>query len=120
MNVILMRAGYPLVIILKNDRQKYYRALRQADNGRYKSLIQFIAQSALRSLNIYLDTLLPSQEKDAFISLAEATQYCDYSQEYLGKLAKEGRLDAHKKSRNWVTTKAAIEEYVAKHGRKSD
>lgn len=119
MNLFLMKAGYPLVIILKNDRQKYYRCLRHADNGRYKLLIQFIAQAALRSLNMYLNTLTPPKQKDDFISLAEATQYCDYSQEYLSKLAKEGRLDAHKKSRNWVTTKTAIEEYVAKHGRKS-
>lgn len=115
MNLFLMRAGFPLVIILKNDRQKYYRALRMADNGRYRALIQFIAQAALRSLNLYLDAITPGEEKDEFISLAEATKYCDYSQEYLSKLAKEGRLDAHKKSRNWVTTKKAIEEYVAKH-----
>ncbi|MGE3278974.1 MAG: Fic family protein [Candidatus Altimarinota bacterium] len=117
MNLFLMRAGFPLVIILKNDRQKYYRALRMADNGRYKALIQFIAQAALRSINLYLDALTPAKEKDEFISLAEATKYCDYSQEYLSKLAKEGRLDAHKKSRNWVTTKKAVEEYVAKHGK---
>lgn len=118
MNLFLMRAGYPLVIILKNDRQKYYRALRMADRGRYKSLIQLIGQAAIRSLNLYLDTLTPSQEKDDLISLTEATKYCEYSQEYLSKLAKEGRLDAHKMKRNWVTTRKAVEEYVAKHGNK--
>ncbi|MDP2691765.1 MAG: Fic family protein [bacterium] len=117
MNLFLMRTGFPLVIILKNDRQKYYRALRMADKGRYKALIQFIAQAAIRSLNLYLDALTPAKKKDEFISLAEATEFCDYSQAYLGKLAKEGRLDAHKRDRNWVTTKKAIEEYVAKHGR---
>jgi len=116
MNLFLMRAGFPLVIILKNDRQKYYRALRMADRGRYRALIQLIAQAVIRSLNLYLDTLTPSQEKDNLISLTEATKYCNYSQEYLSKLAKEGRLDAHKMKRNWVTTKKAIEEYVAKHG----
>lgn len=116
MNLFLMREGLPLAIILKNDRQKYYRALRTADNGNYKALIQFIAQAALRSLNLYLDTLTPAKEKDNYISLAEATKYCDYSQEYLSKLAKEGRLDAHKKSRNWVTSKEAVLEYIAKHG----
>jgi len=112
-----MRAGYPLAIILKNDRQKYYRALRMADNGRYKALIQFMAQAALRSLNLYLEVLVAPADKDVFISLAEATKHCGYSQEYLSKLAKEGRLDAHKKSRNWVTTEAAIKQYIAKHGR---
>lgn len=115
MNLFLMRAGFPLVIILKNDRQKYYRALRFADNGRYRALIQFIAQATLRSLNLYLDTLTPSKEKDQFITLSEATKYCEYSQEYLSKLAKEGRLDAHKLKRNWVTTKAAIKEYIQRH-----
>ncbi len=118
MNLFLMKEGFPLVIILNNDRQKYYRVLRQADNGKPKALIQFIAQSALRSLNLYLDAVRPAQEKDEFISLADATKYCDYSQEYLSKLAKEGRLDAHKKSRNWVTTKQAVLDYMAKHGRK--
>ncbi|MDF2379104.1 MAG: Fic family protein [Candidatus Gracilibacteria bacterium] len=117
MNLLLMREGYPLVIILKNDRQKYYRALRLADSGRQKALTQLIAQSALRSLNMYLDTITPAKQKDEFISLSEATKFCSYSQEYLSKLAKEGRLDAHKKSRNWVTTKKAVEEYVTRFGK---
>jgi len=116
MNVLLMRAGFPLVIILKNDRQKYYRALRAADNGRYKAIIQFIAQAAIRSLNIYLDALVSSREKPAFILLSDATRFCSYSQEYLSKLAKEGRLDAHKQNRNWVTTEEAIKDYVKQHG----
>lgn len=117
MNLFLMREGYPLVIILKNDRQKYYRALRLADHGRYRALIQFIAQAALRSLNLYFDSILPPQEKGRFISLSDATKFCPYSQEYLSKLAKEGRLDAHKMKRNWVTTKGAVEEYVKGHAR---
>lgn len=118
MNIFLMKDGFPLVIILKNDRQKYYRALRAADKGRPKALIQFIAQAALRSLNIYLDSLTPAREKDEYITLAEATNFVDYSQEYLSKLAKEGRLDAHKRSRNWVTTRSAVEEYVKRHRRR--
>lgn len=117
MNLFLMREGFPLVVILKNDRQKYYRCLRSADHGRYKALIQFIAQAALRSLNMYLDTLSSSAEKPRFISLLEATKYCSYSQEYLSKLAKEGRLDAHKQNRNWVTSKEAVEEYLKRHGK---
>lgn len=118
MNLFLMREGYPLVIILKNDRQKYYRVLRQADSGRYKGLVQFFGQATLRSLNLYLDALSTVRSKREFITLAEATKYCEYSQEYLSKLAKEGRLDSHKQDRNWVTTKKAIEEYVAKQRKK--
>ena len=111
MNIFLMHFGYPLVIIQKNDQKKYYRVLQMADNGNCKPLVQFIAQTTLRSLNIYLDTLTPSKDKEKYISLFEASQSCSYSQEYLGKLAKEGRIDAHKEGRNWLTTKEAIERY---------
>lgn len=117
MNVFLMQYGFPLVIIQKNDRQKYYRVLAKADQGDYKPLVRFIAQAVLRSLNIYLDVLTPSKDKENLITLAQATKYCDYSQAYLGKLAKNGKIDAHKDGRNWVTTKKAIQDYIKKHGK---
>lgn len=112
MNIFLMNYGFPIAIIQKNDRQKYYRALAMADNGNYKSLVLFVAQAVLRSLNIYLDVLTPSKLKEKLISLAEATRYCSYSQEYLGKLAKEGKLEAIKVKRNWMTSKEAILKYI--------
>ena len=115
MNIFLMQYGFPLTIIQKNDRQKYYRVLAVADTGNYKPLIQFVAQTILRSLNIYLDVLTPSKLKENMISLAEATQYCTYSQAYLGKLAKEGRLEAIKIRRNWMTTKEAVLRYLSAH-----
>ena len=118
MNIFLMQYGVPLTIIQKNDRKKYYRVLSAADFGNYEPLVQFTNQNVLRSLSIYLDVLIPSKEKEKFISLAEATKYCNYSQAYLGKLAKEGRLEAIKIKRNWVTTKAAVLRYVKAHKKK--
>lgn len=115
MNIFLMQHGFPLTIIQKNDRQKYYRVLAAADNDKYKPLVLFTAQAILRSLTIYLDVLSPSKNKVNLISLAEATKYCSYSQAYLGKLAKEGRLEAVKVQRNWMTTKEAIQQYVKAH-----
>lgn len=115
MNIFLMQYGFPLAIIQKNDRQKYYRALALADEGNNKMLVNFIAQAVLRSLNIYLETLTTTKEKEIYISLAEATKYCSYSQAYLGKLAKEGRIDAHKVKRNWVTTAQAVQNYEKSH-----
>ncbi len=119
MNIFLMKYGFPLVIIQKNDRQKYYRVLSMADNGDYKPLVNFIGQAVLRSLNIYLDTLLSAKEKNKWISLAEAAKHCSYSQAYLGKLAKEGKIDAHKQKRNWVTTKEAVQKYEKNSSKKS-
>jgi len=115
MNIFLMQYGFPIAIIQKNDRQKYYRVLEMADNGNYKPLVLFVAQAVLRSLNIYLDVLTPSKDKENFISLAKATKFCSYSQAYLGKLAKDGKLEAIKIKRNWMTTKEAVERYVKEH-----
>lgn len=115
MNIFLMQYGFPLTIIQKNDRQKYYRVLSAADNGNYKPLVIFVYQAVLRSLNIYLDVLTPVNQKEKFISLAQATKYVSYSQAYLGKLAKEGKLEAVKLKRNWVTTKEAVLRYAKDH-----
>lgn len=115
MNVFLMQYGFPLAIIQKNDRHRYYRMLAEADYGRYKPLIGFIAQAVLRSLSIYLDVLTPSAKKEKWISLAEASRQSGYSQAYLGKLAKDGKLEAVKMKRNWLTTKEAVLRYQKNH-----
>ena len=63
MNIFLLQAGFPLVIVLKNDRKKYYRVLALADKGDYVPLVKFIAQAVERSLDIYLKVLTPSNKK---------------------------------------------------------
>ncbi|XP_065560545.1 protein adenylyltransferase Fic-like isoform X2 [Artemia franciscana] len=54
MNLILMRAGYPPVIIKKEDRLKYYETLKAANEGDVRPFIRFIARSAEKTLDIYL------------------------------------------------------------------
>ena len=113
MNLLLLQAGYPLVIVLKNDRKKYYRVLTQADKGNFVPFVRFIAQTIERSLDIYLKTLTPSSKtKEKFITLREASKICPYSAKYLNLLARQGKLEAHKEKRNWLTTKEAIERYI--------
>ncbi|MBU1019290.1 MAG: Fic family protein [Patescibacteria group bacterium] len=119
MNIIIMQAGYPLTIILKNDRKKYYQVLTAADEGDCQPLIEFITKNVERSLAIYLDTLTPSSKKtEIYISLKEASQSCNYSEKYLNLLAAQNKLEAHKKGRNWVTTKEAIDRYINSRKRK--
>ncbi|MDA3780676.1 MAG: Fic family protein, partial [Bacteroidales bacterium] len=80
MNILIMHLGYPMTIILRNDRQRYYRVLSEADKGNYKNLCEFLAQSVTRSLNVYLKTLKPSKkEEDKLLSLAKLSKHCDYS-----------------------------------------
>ena len=49
-----------------------------------------------------------------FISLAEATKFCKYSQPYLNLRIRQGKLKAVKFGRNWMTTKEWLEDYLKK------
>ena len=48
------------------------------------------------------------------ISLKEASDICKLSSDHLRRLAEQGKLDAKKIGRNWITTKEAITEYMDK------
>lgn len=129
MNLALLQAGYPPAVILTLDRKRYYRVLREADLDRPGPFLDFIGRAVDRSLAIYLHALSPAQEpgsgapddkgddegRQAYISLRQATRYCDYSLEYLSFLARSGRLAAVKFQRNWMTTREAVEEYKLKN-----
>ncbi|MBI5412128.1 Fic family protein [Candidatus Peregrinibacteria bacterium] len=119
MNLLLMQKGYPLAIILKNDRKRYYNALKEADNGNYEQLISFVAKAVERSLDIYLNVLTPSSKtKEKLITFSEASKISPYSSKYLNLLANKGHLEAHKAGRNWITSKEAIERYIKNRQRK--
>ena len=111
MNLFLIRKGFPPAIILTNDRKKYYTALNQANKGDYKKLILVIAQAMERSLNIYLNALPDGDEYDTITEIV-ADPEIPYSQEYVSLLARQGKIDAYKEGRNWVTSKKAILNYM--------
>jgi len=46
-----------------------------------------------------------------YMSLQQATKYCNYSQEYLSLRARQGKLKAIKFGRNWVIKKEWLNEY---------
>ncbi|KKT89925.1 MAG: Fic/DOC family protein, partial [Candidatus Yanofskybacteria bacterium GW2011_GWB1_45_11] len=53
-------------------------------------------------------------KKEAYISLKEATKFCNYSQEYLSLMARRGMIRAKKIGRNWFVTKDSLDEYLKK------
>lgn len=117
MNIFLLQAGYPLVIVLKNDRKKYYRVLALADKGQYEPLVRFIAQAVERSLSIYLKVLTPTlKKKEVFVSLSDLSKQSSYSAKYLNLLARTGKLEAHKEGRDWLVSKESLDRYI--QGRK--
>ena len=54
MNWILMQAGYPPVIIRKQDRQLYYNHLDTANKGDVRPFIRFIADCTEKTIDVYL------------------------------------------------------------------
>lgn len=115
MNLLLFRAGYPPAVILKINRQQYYRVLMQADGDRPAPLVNFVGRACECSLTLYLEASTPRAKrpaaKDEWITLAEAAEGTPYSQEYLSLLARQGRLEAVKRGRMWHTTRRAVAAY---------
>lgn len=54
MNLILMQAGFPPVVIRFTDRQAYYETLKAANDGDLRPFIRFIARCTDRTLDEYL------------------------------------------------------------------
>lgn len=111
MNLLLMRNGFPPAIILVNDRKKYYRALDAANNGNLQPFELVVAQAVERSLDIYLEAA-GYRPEDEYVLLSELAKKFDMSQEYLSLLARSGKIDAYKQSRNWLATEKAVKDYL--------
>ncbi len=119
MNLILMEKGFPLAIILKNDRKRYYNDLSKADKGELTPFINFVARSVERSLDIYLRVLIPiNKSKEKFIPLSELSKKTNFSAKYLNLLARKGKLEAYKEGRNWVSSEQALKRYLENRERK--
>ncbi|MCU7694544.1 Fic family protein [Haoranjiania flava] len=118
MNLLLMKEGYPPAVILKNDRKKYYDALNKANNGDYSKLLLLVLQAAERSLDIYLGNFANTYDQYQPITDIVNERDVPYGQEYISLLARQGKIDAFKEGRNWLTTKEAVINYMEKRERK--
>jgi Fic family protein len=108
MNLWLMRRGYPVTMVLKVDRKKYYDRLKKADKGEVKPFADFIGRNVERSLDLYLDAFKSGED---YVTLAEAAKGTPYSQEYLSLLARKGRIEAIKIGRNWHVKRGVVRNY---------
>ena len=118
-NLLLMKAGFPPAIILKNDRKKYYDALNKANLGDYSKLLLLVLQALERSLDIYLGNFTNTYED--FQSITDIVSEPDfpYGQEYISLLARQGKIGAFKEGRNWLTSKNAVLKYMELRKRKN-
>ncbi|CAF3581980.1 unnamed protein product [Rotaria socialis] len=71
MNLILMRSGFPPVIIKKSDRLAYYSYLDQANDGDIRPLIRFIAKCTERTLTEFIHQSQPTRSTGQELTLAD-------------------------------------------------
>jgi len=120
MNILLMQKNYPLTVILKNDRKKYYDTLATADKNHLEPFVKFVAQNVERSLNLYLKVLSSDRQDNLehYMLLSEIAKKTRYSNKYLNLLLRKGKLQGFKEKRNWLTSVEAVERYVKNRKRK--
>lgn len=109
MNLLLIRLGYPPVVILKQTRTRYLRAMQKADEGDFGPLGEIIARAMLDNLNRFvLPNIAGPAKVVPLIALADA----ELSIGALRAAAKRGRLDAHQASDGmWFSTRKAVTTY---------
>ncbi|CAF1255178.1 unnamed protein product [Adineta ricciae] len=71
MNLILMRSGFPPVIIKKTERLTYYACLDQANDGDLRPLIRFIARCTERTLTEFIQQSQPTKTTGQELSLTD-------------------------------------------------
>jgi hypothetical protein len=54
-----------------------------------------------------------NNDKTRLISLPEAAELYGFNPDYLGQLARRGRLKAQKIGNSWATTPQAVEDFIA-------
>ena len=104
MNLILMKNGYPPAIIKLKERTDYYAALNQADKNEYVPIIEFVAETVLESMNLYLN---PEKGENIEVVLGEEF------------LMKKGSVEIDDKDssliRPYIVNKKFYKEFCQKH-----
>jgi Fic family protein len=57
MNLLLMQAGFPPVIIRVDDRLHYYDALKAANDGDVRPFIRLVARATDHALDVYINAV---------------------------------------------------------------
>jgi fido (protein-threonine AMPylation protein) len=116
LNFMLLQAGYPPAVIHLDQRTRYLRALRSADTGNPRPLMEVIVAAIRIALNRFL---IPNLAGDArLVPLSSLAAQGPYSSDYLRQLAIAGRLRALREGRLWLSSKAWLAEYIATRDRR--
>lgn len=109
-NLILVRLGYPPVIILKQNRALYLKAMQTADSGDYGPLGEIMARRMLDNLNRFT---IPSVAGPARLVPLAALASQEISVNALRAAASRGRLEAQQTSDGtWISSQKAVAKYL--------
>lgn len=110
LNLILVRLGYPPIVIYKRDRAKYLQALRNADAGVLGPLGVMLARAILHSLYRFV---LPAVAGPARLVPLEALSTAELNAAALRSAARRGRLQATRGSDGrWRSSLRWVDEYT--------
>lgn len=117
LNLILVRLGYPPVIILKRERPAYLNALQRADAGDCGPLGELLARAMYDNLNRFI---VPAVAGPARLVPLAALVNRDFSLAALRQAAQRGRLDAVQGPDGvWRSSHKAVQEYKRTRGKRS-
>ena len=111
LNLLLVRSGLPPIVIRKEKRESYLRAMRLADRGEMGPLGQVIARAMEDSLYRFIVPNLAGPAREVPLS---ALVTPTLSLTALRLAAARGRLEAHQDTSGmWRSSKQAVAEYEA-------
>lgn len=117
LNLILVRLGYPPVVILKRERPQYLAALQRADRGDHGPLGELIARAMYDNLNRFI---VPNVAGPARLVPLAALANKEFSVNALRQAAQRGRLDAvHGPDGIWRSTRKAVDAYRRNKGKRA-
>lgn len=117
LNLMLVRLGYPPVVIFKRQRDAYLSAMRRADGGDFGPLGELVARAMLDNLNRFI---VPNVAGPARLVPLAALTDKDFTVPALRQAAQRGRLDAVQGADGiWRSSRRAVQAYKrTKHHRR--
>jgi fido (protein-threonine AMPylation protein) len=111
LNFLLVQRGYPPAVILKEQRSRYLKALRNADNGNPQPLAEVVARAVSGALARFLIPKLAGEAR--LVPLSALAAEGPYRAVYLRQLVLDGRLRAVRDGRLYLSSRAWLNEYIA-------
>ena len=107
----LLRDGYAPAFLLRDWKGRYLAALGSGDHGEYTPILNLVGQAVEAGLDFYLDAC-NARPDEHYQQLALLAQVAGHDPNYLGLLARQGKLEAVKRGGRWYSTQAALHTYL--------